>query len=38
MDLLLNTCISKLRLKLKSDDSIKLTNEHGIEYKLVLTI
>jgi len=30
----LDTYISKLRKKLKSDDSIKLTNVHGVGYKL----
>lgn len=30
----LDTYISKLRKKLKADDSIKLTNVHGIGYKL----
>ena len=30
----LDTYISKLRKKLKDDDSIKLTNVHGIGYKL----
>lgn len=33
----LDTYISKLRKKLKSDHSIKLTNIHGIGYKLELT-
>lgn len=32
----LDTYISKLRKKLKSDSSIKLTNAHGIGYKLEL--
>ena len=30
----LDTYISKLRKKLKDDDSIKLTNIHGVGYKL----
>jgi len=30
----LDTYISKLRKKLKDDDSIKLTNVHGVGYKL----
>jgi len=30
----LDTYISKLRMKLKADDSVKLTNIHGIGYKL----
>ncbi len=30
----LDTYISKLRLKLKGDDSIRLTNVHGVGYKL----
>lgn len=32
----LDTYISKLRKKLKGDDSIKLTNVHGVGYKLEL--
>ncbi|WP_299887091.1 winged helix-turn-helix domain-containing protein [uncultured Lacinutrix sp.] len=32
----LDTYISKLRKKLKDDDSIKLTNVHGVGYKLEL--
>ncbi len=32
----LDTYISKLRKKLKEDDTIKLTNVHGIGYKLVI--
>ncbi len=32
----LDTYISKLRKKLKADDSIKLTNVHGVGYKLEL--
>ncbi|MGB1041616.1 MAG: helix-turn-helix domain-containing protein, partial [Flavobacteriales bacterium] len=30
----LDTYVSKLRKKLNSDESIKLTNVHGIGYKL----
>ena len=30
----LDTYISKLRKKLQSDDSVKLTNVHGVGYKL----
>lgn len=30
----LDTYISKLRMKLKDDDSVKLTNVHGVGYKL----
>ncbi|MFY0593122.1 winged helix-turn-helix domain-containing protein [Roseivirga sp.] len=30
----LDTYVSKLRLKLKDDDSLKLTNVHGVGYKL----
>jgi len=33
----LDTYISKLRKKLKDDDSIKITNVHGVGYKLELT-
>ena len=33
----LDTYISKLRKKLREDDSIKLTNIHGVGYKLELT-
>ncbi len=33
----LDTYISKLRKKLQSDDTIKLTNVHGIGYKLEVT-
>jgi len=33
----LDTYISKLRKKLKDDDSIKLTNVHGVGYKLELS-
>ncbi|MGY8908461.1 MAG: helix-turn-helix domain-containing protein [Flavobacteriales bacterium] len=32
----LDTYISKLRKKLKNDDSIKLTNIHGVGYRLDL--
>ena len=32
----LDTYISKLRKKLKGDTSIKLTNVHGVGYKLEL--
>lgn len=32
----LDTYISKLRKKLKGDDSIKLTNVHGVGYRLDL--
>jgi len=34
----LDTYISKLRKKLKGDDSIKLTNVHGVGYKLEIAI
>jgi len=34
----LDTYISKLRKKLQDDDSIKLTNVHGVGYKLEVTV
>ena len=34
----LDTYISKLRKKLKDDDTIKLTNIHGVGYKLELNL